>query len=337
MIRYPIFEEHASIGVTAPSSGVPEVLHPILREAVDRLSNEGYILKVLDTPWSQHKAKSAPAHIRAQEINQLMTDDTTDVILPPWGGELLIEILEHLDFESFKEKWILGYSDTSLLLLAVTLKTGIATAHGTNLVDLRGKETDSTTAKWKDVLSTKPESSITQYSSDKYQIEWQHDNPTAHIFHLTENTAWKTVGDTEVEVTGRLLGGCIDTILHLVGTPLGKVKDFSEKHINGEPVLWYFENCNMDTKALRRSLIQMKLAGWFDNVSGIMFGRSASNKETEDYTEKEVYQDISNDLNIPVIYDIDCGHVPPQVTLVNGATATVKVSEGRGTITQIFN
>src|SRR6185437_9815201 len=101
------------------------------------------------------KAKSAPAEKRADEFNEMMRDDNINIIIPPWGGELLIEILQKIDFENIKNKWVLGYSDTSVLLLAITLKTGIATAHGTNLVDLRGEYSDKTTAMWKSVLSTK--------------------------------------------------------------------------------------------------------------------------------------------------------------------------------------
>lgn len=68
----------------------------------------------------------------------MMQNDAIHVIIPPWGGELLIEMLEHTDFRKIKNKWVMGYSDTSTLLLAITLNTGIATAHGPNFVDLRG-------------------------------------------------------------------------------------------------------------------------------------------------------------------------------------------------------
>lgn len=85
------------------------------------------------------------------------------------GRELLIEVLEFIDFDTMKDKWILGYSDISVLLLAVTLRTGIATAHGTNLVDLRGEYSDDTTAMWEAVLETKAGDSIVQHSSLKYQ------------------------------------------------------------------------------------------------------------------------------------------------------------------------
>ena len=83
----------------------------------------------------------------------------------------MIEILDSVDFDALQPKWIVGYSDISTLLLAVTLKTGIATAHGTNLIDLRGNYSDQTTAMWKSVLETGKGESILQHSSEKYQKE----------------------------------------------------------------------------------------------------------------------------------------------------------------------
>ena len=99
--------------------------------------------------------------------------------------------LNILIFINIKNKWVLGYSDTSVLLLAITLKTGIATAHGTNFVDLRGEYSDDTTAMWQSVLSTKSGESVLQYSSAKYQKEWQHNNPSPCVFHLTNRLIGK--------------------------------------------------------------------------------------------------------------------------------------------------
>lgn len=99
----------------------------------------------------------------------MMQDENIQMIFPTWGGELLIEILDFVDFDALQPKWIVGYSDISTLLLAVTLKTGIATAHGTNLIDLRGEYLDETTAMWESVLKTREGESILQQSSEKYQ------------------------------------------------------------------------------------------------------------------------------------------------------------------------
>jgi muramoyltetrapeptide carboxypeptidase len=335
MIRYPFLEEGATIGVTAPSSGVEVELHDLLKLSCSRMKMKGFNVICGTTVWTQDKAKSAPAKLRATEFNDMIRDDNIDMIIPPWGGELLIEILEYIDFENLKSKWILGYSDISVLLLAITLKTGIATAHGTNLLDLRGEYTDETTAMWQSVLSTKTGESILQHSSLNYQKEWNAAS-SPYVFHLTEQTCWKVITNTNVKIQGRLLGGCIDVIRHLIGTSFGDLQHFHNKYINNEPILWYLENCELNTADLRRSLVQMKLAGWFDHCTGIMFGRSNANQPIANYTVEDIYKELSEELQIPIIYDIDCGHVPPQMTFINGAYAELEVEDGKGSVKQYF-
>ncbi|MBO9129396.1 S66 peptidase family protein [Bacillus sp. 165] len=336
MIQYPFVAKGATIGVTAPSSGVRAELHDMFRLACNRMEVRGYKVICGDTVWTQSKAKSAPAKKRGEEFNQMMQDEAIDIIIPPWGGELLLEVLEYVDFEHIQNKWVLGYSDTSVLLLAITLRTGIATAHGTNFVDLRGEYWDDTTAMWQNVLATKTGESILQHSSAKYQKKWQHDNPSPCVFHLTEQTDWKTTSTNDVKIQGRLLGGCIDVIRHVIGTPYGDVGGFRNQFLTDEPIIWYLENCELTTTDLRRSLVQMKLAGWFEHCSGILFGRSPANHPVDDYTVVDVYRELSEELHIPVMYDIDCGHVPPQITFINGAFAEVKVENGKGTVLQHF-
>lgn len=337
IIQYPHLKERATIGITAPSSGVEEKAHPLLRAACKRLEEKGYRTVTGETAWMQNKAKSAPAQKRANELNEMMLDENINLIIPPWGGELLIEILEYIDFEKWKPKWILGYSDLSVLLLAVTLKTGIATAHGTNLVDLRGKYSDDTTAMWESVLATREGDSILQQASTYYQKTWEYNREFPEVFNLTEKTEWKIVGQaTNVKLEGRFLGGCIDVIRHLIGTPFGDVCDFQQRFLDNEPIIWYLENCELNTTDIRRTLVQMKLAGWFNNCFGILFGRSEANTPIEDYHIEDVYKELSEELSVPIVYDIDCGHQPPQITFINGAYGKVHVASGKGTVWQQF-
>lgn len=336
MIKYPVLKKGATIGVTAPSSGVPTELHELVNTACLRLEEKGFHVLCGETVWTQKKAKSASALKRAAEFNEMMKNDDIQLIFPPWGGELLIEMLEFIDFDNIKNKWVLGYSDMSLLLLAITLKTGIATAHGPNLVDVRGEYADKTTAMWQQVLTAKKGDPVLQHSSEKYQKEWQHDKPTPYIFHLTEPTAWKAVSGDKVNIKGRLLGGCIDVIRHLIGTEFGDIENYKKQFTDGEPILWYMENCELTTADLRRTLVQMRLAGWFSNCSGILFGRSPANDPVNNYRVEDVYQDLANELQVPIIYDVDCGHVPPQITFVNGAYAEVELANGKGTVLQHF-
>lgn len=336
MIRYPFLQEGTTIGVSAPSSGVKEPLHGIVKQAIGRLKEKGFPVVCGETVWTQEKAKSAPAATRAGELNALLQNEEIGLIFPPWGGELLIEIVDRIEYDLIQPKWILGYSDTSVLLIAITLCTGIATAHGANLIDSRGEYADETTAMWENVLATRAGKSVEQFSSKLFQKAWDHESPSPCVFHLTEPTAWQTTRDNDVRMSGRLLGGCIDVIRHLIGTPYGDVRKFQRQFIHGEPIIWYLENCELSVTDLRRSLIQMRLAGWFDQCTGILFGRSEANNPIDGYEALDVYQELAEELGVPIVYDIDCGHMPPQMTFVNGARAEIDVRNGKASVVQYF-
>ncbi|GJM73126.1 LD-carboxypeptidase [Paenibacillus macerans] len=308
----------------------------MVKQASDRLKEKGYLVVCGETIWTQKKAKSAPATIRAAELNALLQNEEIGLILPPWGGDLLIEIVDRIEYKLIQPKWILGYSDTSMLLLAVTLSTGIATAHGTNLIDIRGEYADETTAMWETVLATRSGETVQQFSSKLYQKAWDHEHPSPCVFHLTEPTVWQTTSGNDARIRGRLLGGCIDVIRHLIGTPYGDVRTFHHQFIHCEPIIWYLENCELSVTDLRRSLIQMRLAGWFDHCSGILFGRSDVNKPIDGYVALDVYRELAEELGVPTVYDIDCGHVPPQMTFVNGALAEIEVTNGKASVMQFF-
>jgi muramoyltetrapeptide carboxypeptidase LdcA involved in peptidoglycan recycling len=300
------------------------------------MAEKGYQMVIGETTWKQDKARSASAAIRGKEFMDLILAENIDLIIPPWGGNLLSEVLEEIKFDKIPEKWVLGYSDLSTLLLSITLRTGVATAHGPNLVDLRGEFSDPVTKQWETALTTQAGASFTQFSSEKFQKEWNHANPSPCIFHLTEKTEWKTIDGNEINIKGRVLAGCIDTSRHIIGTPYGNLKNFRAEFTKDEPIIWVLENCELSTVDLRRSLIQMKYAGWFENCAGILFGRSACNKPVGAYELEDVYQDLTDELKLPVAYDIDSGHVPPQMTFINGALAEVQVKDGKGKLIQHF-
>ncbi|MGC2952007.1 LD-carboxypeptidase, partial [Enterococcus faecium] len=76
---------------------------------------------------------------------------------------------------------------------------------------------------------------------------------------------------------------------------------FKRKYKDGKPILWFLEICEQSSVDLRRSLVQMILAGWFDGSSGIMFGRCAA-EDLLDYKMKEVYEHLSKELKLPILY-----------------------------------
>lgn len=338
MIRYPDpLKNGQTIGVTATSSGVESELHHLLRESAHQFEKRGYAVNFGETVWTNEKLTSTPKDMRLAEFREMMADEQVCAIIPPWGGHFLLELLPLIDFKELKPKWIMGYSDTSTLLLPITLLTGIATVHGTNFVDLRSDAWDSVTSKFIELLTASTGDTIVQHSSEKYQSEWQHDAPAdPYVFKLDTETEWKTIGNQPVQFKGRLLSGCIDTIRHLVGTPFGDVKKFQEKFIAGEKVVWALENSEMDAPDFYRSILQLHNAGWFDDAAGIIFGRTAAGLAKGGFSDVDAMERLAELTGIPVVYNADIGHVPPQMTFVNGAIAEIEVAGGKASVTTRF-
>ncbi|MBV6714091.1 S66 family peptidase [Paenibacillus chitinolyticus] len=330
------------IAVTAPSSGVEEPLHHLLKASKEALEHSGYRVLEGQTIRTNDKCVSTGKEERAHELQSFLLDDTVAAVIPPWGGEFLMDILPLLDWNLLKAnrkpKWVLGYSDISTFMFAYTLLTGHATAHGTNYIDMSSGQLDGTSARWEAVLSTAEGETVEQASSEKFQSAWDFSKPG---FQLDTPTSWKILGSEddpayEISLEGRLLGGCMDTLSILAGTPYAPVRPFVRSYCREEGVLWYLESCEMNAADIYRHLWQMKQCGWFEHAKGILIGRPAGYGPVKNFALKDALHHVFDGLGIPVLYDLDIGHVPPQLTLVNGAFTKVKASGGAGNVTMSF-
>lgn len=130
---------------------------------------------------------------------------------------------------------------------------------------------------------------------------------------------------------GRIIGGCLDCLLNIVGTKFDYTKNFINRYID-ESIIWYFDVSDLTNEDVLRGLWQLKNAGWFENTIGIMFGRI---KNEISYTGISLHQAINrgiNNDNIFVFTDVDFGHTNPKMTFINGAIATINYNKGRGDI-----
>jgi muramoyltetrapeptide carboxypeptidase LdcA involved in peptidoglycan recycling len=132
-----------------------------------------------------------------------------------------------------------------------------------------------------------------------------------------------------------MIGGCLDTLKNLIGTPYGDLPKFASRFSDSKLIL-YLENAGSNPGDVCRALWNMRLAGWFKNLSGLIFGRS-SGPETSDSNHLsyiDALEDALADLNFPVLYDADIGHRPPQMTILNGSLAQLSFEQGTGLLIQ---
>jgi muramoyltetrapeptide carboxypeptidase LdcA involved in peptidoglycan recycling len=332
------------IGITAPSAGVPHAVEPRLQFCLEKLTALGYRYRLGNCLLSDQMV-SAPAAARAAELMHMLLDDSLAAIMPPWGGELLVDILPLLDFKTLARsrnpKWIIGYSDLSTFMLPYTLLTRIATLHGSNLLECPIQPTDTNLAYWNQVATLPAGSSFVQHAASLYQktdVDWAK-HPEATAFDRTEPVAWKTLGHEDdpaygTVFSGRLLGGTLDVIGTLTGTSYGPVEAFGRRYARTGLIV-YFDNCDFNTAQYCRMLHQIRNAEWLKRANGVLVGRTAG-EQLREFTVRDALLDALGDLSIPVIYDVDLGHLPPQLILVNGAFATVRFSAAAPSVEQIL-
>lgn len=338
-IRYPApVQPGDRIGVTSPSSGVPDDLRPRLEFCLDQLRRSGYEV-VVGQCMGGSGVVSAPASDRVAELTDMLTDPRIRAVIPPWGGELAVELLPHLDLPAITAAdptWLVGYSDMSTLLLPLTTLTGMATLHGQNLMDTPYRVPEPLLS-WLDVVSRSAGSSFTQGAATHHRSagfdRWQ-DDPAVTAFTLDAPGTWSLLDPDagEVHVSGRLIGGCVETVSILAGTPYGDLQSFARDHAP-EGLIVYVEAAGDRATTIARDLWRMRLAGWFDHANAVLVGRTDA-PDDGGFSQLDAVSSALRDLDVPVVLDVDCGHVPPHLALVNGALAELTVAEATKTVRQ---
>lgn len=331
---YPQFlNTNDTIGLTAPSNGITqEAKIKRLDFAIQNFNQLGF--KIQETPnvRTSTKGASTTAQLRAQHLLQLYQDNEVKMIFCAAGGDFLMEILPYINFDIIKEnpKWLQGYSDPTGLLFTITTNCDIATIYSNNFAAFGMQP-------WHESLNQNLEilkgNILKQNSFSKYESEHTEYKVGNEPYTLNKQVKWENArGEDYLSIKGRMIGGCIDILTELFGTRFDKTKEFIERY-KEDGIIWYFDNCELSSEALIRTLWKFKDNGWFSHTTGIIFGRSATLTSYFDISFKEAILHSLEDLNIPIIINADIGHVSPRMTIINGAYATITCTKNKGTLT----
>lgn len=336
MIYPDLLKEGYSIGVTATSSGFDEeVDFRRLDSAINHFRELGYPVITTPNVRTDYKGRSSDGRTRAKELLGLIKDPDVRAIIAASGGDFLVEMLSYLDFAAIKDnpKWIQGFSDTTGLGFTITTNLDIATIYSYNFSSFGMKNWHKSL---RDNLLILEGNDIVQESFEHYQEGYYPRITGLEEFVLDKKVEWKNIqakgsSDEGISLHGRALGGCLDILLNLVGTRFDKTVEFAERYAE-DGILWFLESYNLSSDAMIRGLWQLKEAGWFKNAVGFIFGRPAMYEVQYDINYEEAIYTVLGELDLPIIWDADIGHVSPQFTMINGALATVKSSDKKGSI-----
>ena len=276
------------IGVTAPASPfAPDVFE----RGVRALREMGFEVRYSEDLFDSCGYLAGPDEQRAAAFNRLVADPEIDAIMCARGGYGSLRILPLLDYARVAEhpKAVIGFSDVTALLWALYSRCGLIGFHGPLVTTLADAAPADRSALW-----------------DAIACE-------GHLRLHFESAAVIRSGRACAPVAG----GNLTTLCHLLGTPYAPA---FRDHIV------FLEDRGEAPYRLDRMLTQMKMAGCFDGMQGLVLGSFRDCGAREEVWG--VVAEMFTDAKWPILAGVDAGHSGPNVTIPLGVEAALD-AEGR--------
>ncbi|HEY2348668.1 MAG TPA: LD-carboxypeptidase [Puia sp.] len=231
---------------------------------------------------------------RLDDLQAMLDDDNISAILFGRGGYGLSRIIDQISFKKFKKspKWILGYSDITLLHTYIYSNYEIATAHSPMAGAFATALTDDI---YINSIRTLLTGGRLNYSCDPHPF------------------------NKRGEAEGTLMGGNLTLLAHAVGGPAD---------IKTKGLILFIEDIGEYLYNMDRMLFQLKAAGKFQKPAAVIIGSFTDMKDTErPFGENayEIIRDFFEKFNYPVCYGFPVGHVRENFALKCGADYRLKI------------
>jgi len=308
-----------TIAIISPSNGLNKEREiTLLENAEKKLEKCGF--NVIEDKYVRcsEKGVSTSAIERANEFLNVVSNKSIDAMITVTGGDFLLEILEYIEDDVICNnlKWVQGQSDSTILLHYLTTKFDIATIYSCNAT-LFGENYDKQI--YDNIAILKGEK-IKQTSFDYYISEDEKE-----VF-----SNWHLLNKKNLNINGRIIGGCLECLLDLVGTKYDYTKQFLEKY-KSDNIIWYFDIDYMNNEDILRGMWHLKNAGWFDYTNCILFGRVSEESFNSISLEEAISRGIK-DYDIDIITNVDLGHTNPRITIINGGLVNIEYNDDSAVI-----
>lgn len=298
----PFLCQGNTIGITCPAGYMP--LKDI-ENCVETLHSWGYKTIIGKTIGSNSgNYFSAPDNDRLEELQTMLDNENINAILFGRGGYGMGRIIDEINFDKFIQhpKWLIGYSDITILHCHLNSKIKVASLHAPMASAFKDPEGRTYIRNLKNVL----EGSGVEYQS--------------------EPNIYNVFGET----SGRLIGGNLALLAHVIGTP---------SEFNTKDKILFIEDIGEYIYSIDRMLYQLERSGKFKDIAGLVIGSFTDIKDTErpfGMQVPEVINQISKKLNCPVCYDFPVGHTYKNVALKIGEKYKLTVDEMGGKLSNIL-
>lgn len=248
---------------------------------------ESWGLRVRNAPHylSRHFGLAGTDAERLSDLQQMLDDPSIKAIFPIRGGYGSSRLLDSLDFTGFKSnpKWIVGFSDITALLCEAD-RLGYASIHGPMPHNFCQKGGESALQNLHAALFE----GVVSVSAPAHPLN--------------------RIGEASAEI----IGGNLSLLCHLMGSPT-----FSQT----AGKILFLEEVGERLYHVDRMLLQLKRAGLFQNLAGLIVGGFTDCNEaslTIGKTAFELVAEHTTGTSFPIAFDFPAGHIPNNQPLLFG-------------------
>ncbi len=304
MISPPPLKKGDKIGIVTPSGRIEE---GVLDNAIERFEEWGLEVMVAQAAYNHFNQFGGTVTERLTDLQGVLNDPEIKAVVCSRGGYGAVKIIDLIDFRLFvaSPKWIVGYSDITVLHNHINENYGIKTLHGPMAAELS------------------PERKI-RASDDSMELlrETLFGALPAYIHPVHQLSRG---GKTE----GILTGGNLSVLYSLTGSG-----SFPET----EGRILFIEDVGEYLYHIDRMMVGLRRNGVLEGIGGLLVGGLTDmndNKVPFGRTAEEIIAEAVEDYDYPVCFGFPAGHQPENKTLIMGSKVTLSVGESISHLTFI--
>ncbi len=281
------------IGIAAPSTPIGAAHRAQLEHGTAFLKSLGFEVRLAPQVETHSLGFAASGAEKAADLHALFADPDIQAIMCAQGGMTANACLAHLDWDVIRShpKPFIGISDITVLLTAITARTGLVTFHGDDLLWGFGRRN-------------------TVYNRSEFLAGLV----AGRSGPIPPNRPRRVLRSGTAQ--GRLWGGNLTALLKLAGTPCWP--DLSDAILFLEDIDLAADRCDCE-------LTQLLHLGVFDRIAGVIIGFIDGQDGISEPGQSlgEILLRLTPDHGFPILKTEDFGHNCPNTVVPVGGLARI--------------
>jgi len=310
------------IRIIAPSTSFQIISSEIREIALKNLAAMNFRITFGKHCDETNEFNSSSIASRVADLHDAFEDTNVKGILTAIGGYSSNQMLDYIDFDLIQEnpKVLCGYSDITVLSLAIYEKTGMITYSGPHLSTFGMEKGLEYTIEYFEKCLMNSEPFEIMPSKEWSDDSWFRDQQNRKF---VPNEGFLVVNEGETE--GKLLGGNLCTMNLLQGT------EYMPSLVDS--ILLLEDDEESHPRAFDRDLQSLIHQPGFESVRGLVIGRFQQDSKMEREKLVKIIKNKRELSGIPVVVNADFGHTTPQFTFPIGGKGKLVAGKEKVSIT----